>query len=91
MRKQKVKPVSAAKMHSGPKVRCRLQNPAHPYERPSARLGAVLPRHVFSDEPMTDDESEFIRAVRRWRDDTGNRFPTACDYRQILISLGYHK
>lgn len=85
------KPISAAKVNVRPKGRRHSKNTDAPSRRSSVRLRDILPRPVFSDEPHTDDESEYLRAVRRWRDETGNRFPTACDYRQILISLGYRK
>lgn len=40
---------------------------------------------------LSEDELEFIQAVNRFREGTGNRFPTAKDILQILRDLGYEK
>lgn len=38
-----------------------------------------------------DDESEFIVAMERFMDRTGNRFPTWSDALAVLKTLGYRK
>ncbi len=45
---------------------------------------AIVPNLDYSDQ-----ELEFLRAVNAWQQTSGVRFPTACDYRAILLSLGY--
>ena len=40
---------------------------------------------------MAPDELEFVRAVNRFRERSGNRFPSARDILNILRELGYEK
>lgn len=57
----------------------------------TSRLTSALPHPAMTDVPYSDAESEYLTAVASWQRITGVRFPTACDYRQVLISLGYRK
>lgn len=40
---------------------------------------------------MSPDELEFVNAVNRFRELSGNRFPSARDILSILRDLGYEK
>ena len=40
---------------------------------------------------MSPDELEFVNAVNRFRELSGNRFPSARDILNILRELGYEK
>ncbi len=40
---------------------------------------------------MSPDVLEFVNAVNRFRESSGNRFPSAGDILQILKDLGYEK
>jgi hypothetical protein len=40
---------------------------------------------------LSEEEMEFVQAVARFREETGNRFPTARDILGILRALGYEK
>ena len=40
---------------------------------------------------MSPDELEFVNAVNRFRERSGNRFPSARDILNILHELGYEK
>jgi hypothetical protein len=44
-----------------------------------------------SERIYDDDEAEFLRAVERYRDRTGRRFPTLSELLAVLKGLGYRK
>lgn len=48
------------------------------------------PRSVRTQAPDADTE-EFKAAVVRFRQESGNRFPTAANILQIVKELGYRK
>lgn len=52
--------------------------------------GSHISHPAMSDAPYSDAESEYLKAVADWQKRSGVRFPTACDYRQVLLSLGYN-
>lgn len=46
---------------------------------------------VSGERYYDDDEAEFIRAMDRHMQQTGNRFPTWSDALAVLKELGYRK
>lgn len=44
-----------------------------------------------NEREYSDDEREYLRAVGEYQKRYGVCFPTACEYRDVLISLGYRK
>jgi hypothetical protein len=55
----------------------------------SKRRGTRNP--ATCDTPYEDDESEFLKAIARFKQETGKAFPTWSDALQVLKSLGYRK
>ena len=54
------------------------------------RQAARAPRSI-NQYDMSPDVLEFVNAVNRHRETSGNRFPSAGDILQILKDLGYEK
>lgn len=48
-------------------------------------------REPWPPDDYTDDEWEFARALRKFQDDNGVRYPRYSDVLQVLKSLGYKK
>jgi hypothetical protein len=48
-------------------------------------------KRSINEYEMTPEEMEFVNAVNRFREQSGNRFPTARDILRILADLGYEK
>lgn len=59
--------------------------------RSRRRAWGVLAHPADTDRSYTPEEQEFLFTLRAWQDRTGVRFPTACDYLRLLISLGYRR
>ena len=49
------------------------------------------PARNINQYDMSPDVLEFVNAVNRYRETSGNRFPSAGDILQILKDLGYEK
>lgn len=49
------------------------------------------PARSLNQYDMSPDVLEFVNAVNRFRESSGNRFPSAGDILQILEDLGYEK
>lgn len=49
------------------------------------------PNPATSDRGYTDDESEFIGAIRAYQDRTGRKFPAWSEVLDVIRSLGYAK
>ena len=45
----------------------------------------------YTEQPYSDDESEFLRAIDRYKARTGRQFPAWSEALAVLKSLGYHK
>lgn len=55
------------------------------------RRKASRPARNINQYDMSPDVLEFVNAVNRFRESSGNRFPSAGDILQILKDLGYEK
>ena len=58
--------------------------------RKADRRKTRTPRNI-NQYDMSPDVLEFVNAVNRYREASGNRFPSAGDILQILKDLGYEK
>ena len=59
--------------------------------RQGDRRKASRPARNINQYDMSPDVLEFVNAVNRFRESSGNRFPSAGDILQILKDLGYEK